>query len=332
VRPATRRLLETALGVPIEDLLAPPGDVEPADDMRDLTANFAAARAAGPETVTAFQQRLDLARQLDRRLGGTSLAVELAQQIQQMQEIVRYSVDGRLRRSLAAVIADACALVGWQWLDQSRREKSWNYYAQGRTAAAETDSPSLRSYVLAGQSVVLLDLGDPGAALQMAEHARKSAAGGVPRILAAWLSAAYGESCAANNLRTESLQAFDSADTLLSGAEPTDAPFLVFGPVHLTRWRGNALGRLRDKRAVPVLTDALSALPDGFARAETALRVDLAEAYAAEGEREAAKHHATKADLLARQIGSTRHRRRIERLRRRISISPAAAGSLEDHP
>jgi hypothetical protein len=213
-----------------------------------------------------------------------------------MQEIVRYSVDGRLRRSLAAVIADACALVGWQWLDQSNQEKSWDYYAQGIAAAAETGSPALRSYVLAGQSVVLLDLNDPCAALQMSEHARESATGRVPRIMAAWLCAAYGESCAANKLSTQSLQAFDNAETLLSGADPADAPFLVFGHAHLARWRGSALKRLQDRRAVPTLTDALTALPTGFIRAETALRVDLAEAYTAEGQRDASHHHATKAD------------------------------------
>jgi hypothetical protein len=179
--------------------------------------------------------------------------------------------------------------------------------------------------------VVLLDLGDPRAALHMTEYARESATGRVPPILAAWLSAAFGEACAANKLSTESLRAFDNAESLLSGADPADAPFLVFGPAHLARWRGNALKRLRDRRAVATLTDALTALPTGFIRAETALRVDLAEAYAAEGERDAAHHHATKADLLARQIGSTRHRRRIDRLRR-VAISPVAAGNSEGHP
>jgi hypothetical protein len=166
----------------------------------------------------------------------------------------------------------------------------------------------------------------------MAEHARESAKGRVPRIVAAWLSAAYGESCAASNLRAESLRAFDSADRFLTGAEAADAPFLVFGPAHLARWRGNALARLRDGRAVPTLTEALTALPPGFIRAEAALRVDLAEAYAAAGERDAAHYQATKADLLALQIGSTRHRRRIDRLRRRTSISPGAAGNSEGHP
>ena len=331
VRPATRRLLESAFGVPIEELLGPPGTVEPADGRDELTARLAAARTADRETVAAFQQRLNYSRLLDRQLGGTQLAVELSLQIGQMQEIRHHSVDAPTRESLAAVIADACALVGWQWLDLHNPTKAWDHYAQGVSAAAESGSPALRSYVLAGQSVVLLDLDEPVTALQMTEHARDTAKGHVPQILAAWLSAAHGESCAANGLHKESLRCFDHAESLLSGAVPGEAPFLVFGRSHLARWRGSALARLRDRQAADVLMRALSDLPPKFIRAESALRIDLSEAFGQIGDRDAANSHAIRAELLAQSIGSVRHLRRIDRLRR-ASVSPSPAAESEDRP
>lgn len=330
VRPATRRLLESAFGIPIEELLGPPGDIPVADDTAELTASLAAARSADRETVAAFQQRLNLSRLLDRRLGGRNLSVELSEQIRQMQELARYSVDALTRRSLVAIIADACALVGWQSLDQNDPTRAWDYYGQGLTAAAESESTALRSYVLAAQSVVLLDLNETSAALQMAEHARDSAEDRVPRVLAAWLSAAHGESCAANDRAADSARAFGRAEELLSGASAEEVPFLVFGQAHLTRWRGNALMRLRDRRAVDVLTRSLSELPSGFTRAHAAVLVDLAAALGNAGERDAAESHAARADLLARQIGSVRHRRRIDRLRR-TAFSLSAAGAQGGH-
>lgn len=333
VRPATRRLLERMLGHSIDDLLGAPHGL-PVQELRqadELAASLAAARATDPETVELLRQRLDMTRTLDRRFGAGHLLAELTEQIKRMQELARYSTDAVTRRSLAAVIVDACALAGWQSLDLADPARAWDYYAHGLTAAAESDSVALRSYALAGQSVVLLDLGDAPTALAMTEHARESAKDRAPRIVAAWLAAAYGEACASNGLRDASLRAFDEAEELLSGAPAEDAPFLVFSRVHLMRWRGSALARLADCRAVGVLSDALAGLPAGFVRAETALHADLAEAYESDGEREAAEAHADRAERLACQIGSQRHRRRMSSLKR-YGFSRSQVGNSASRP
>lgn len=323
VRPATGRLLEKMLGHTIEVLLGPPPTMLDRDhEVSQLTVHLAAARLTDHETVAAFQQRLDLARLLDRRLGADHLVTELTEQVRQMQQLCRYSTDGSVRRSLSAIIADACTLIGWQWLDKGDPATAWDFYAQGYTAATEAESADLRSYVLGGQSVVLLDLNETAAAVEMTRNALDSAEGRTPQVLTAWLMAAHGEACAASQSAAESLRAFDTAEALLSDAPAGEAPFLVFGSVHLSRWRGNALTRLRDRAAVKELTRALEVLPRGFARAEAALSTDLAFAYAASGEPEDARHHADRADLLARQIGSVRNRRRVERLRRTITSAP----------
>ena len=327
VRPATRRLLERMLGYPIEDLLGPPHSTaanDVATQAQELVANLAAARAADTETMAAFKQWVDLTRALDRRFGAEHLLAQLTERIAHMQKLCCYSIDAQARQSLAALIVDACALAGWQCLDRADPARAWDFYSQGLTAAAESESIALRSYVAAAQSVVLLDLGDHAAALAMAEHARKSADGRTPRILAAWLAAAHGEAYAANKQYAATLRAFDDAERLLGGAVPEEAPFLVFGHIHLKRWRGRALVHLGHSSAIDVLTAARKTLPANFIRAETAVNADLAEAYESAGEREAAESHAIRAERLACQIGSQRHRSRMNRLRRSwLSRSPA---------
>ncbi len=99
----------------------------------------------------------------------------------------------------------------------------------------------------------------------------------------------------------------------------TDRPYVILDSVHLARWRGHVLARFGDPEAVDVLTGALDQLDPSFARAEAALRVDLATALAAAGERDEARNHADRASALAGRLGSTRQRRRCERWQRSSS-------------
>jgi hypothetical protein len=71
------------------------------------------------------------------------------------------------------------------------------------------------------------------------------------------------------------------------------------------------LSRLGEADAIDQLTDALPRLPAEFVRAKTGMLVDLAFAYAAAGDREAALAHAKDARLLAAQIKSDRQLRRL---------------------
>lgn len=317
VRPATRRLLEEMLGHPITDLLGPAperGSYGNNDgERRELAARLAAARTIDSETIAAFRQRIDLARVVDRRLGSNGLIAELSEQIQHIRDLGRYAIDSSTKRALASVVADTCTLVGWQWIDRADLLKAWHYYAEAISAAGESESVALMSYTVAGQSVVLLEAGEVATAQDMTEHARSSAHGKVPHLLMAWLSAAHGEACAANGERAQTEQAFDEAERLLDRSIPEDVPFLVFGRVHLARWRGTALVRLGEPRAIEILNGALTDLDGSFTRAETAVRADLVEAYQAIGEPEAVEPHARKALRLAEQIGSVRHRRRVSR-------------------
>ncbi|GDY31105.1 hypothetical protein [Gandjariella thermophila] len=169
----------------------------------------------------------------------------------------------------------------------------------------------------------MVDLSEADLAVEQLAHARALADHAAPALLRAWLAAAHGEGLAAVGHRDDALRAFDAAGSLLP-ADPVDAslPFLFLGGAHLDRWRGHALARLGEPEAIDQLTGALPRLPDAFTRARTGMLVDLAYAYAATGDRDAALSYARQARRLALQIRSDRHQRRLSGL-----ILPGATAS-----
>ncbi|MFC5053566.1 hypothetical protein [Saccharothrix xinjiangensis] len=319
VRPGTKRLLETMLNVPVSELLKPvAATATPLHDWSgealELRARIVAGRSLDQRTVSLLQEKLNLTRLIDRRLGGAALLGELRAQIDQMQRLLTDVIDHHMRTSLARVITDASTLAGWQSLDQGLMRESWEHYDQARSAARVAGSPSLEAYACAGQAVVLLDIGDPRPAVELTGHAL-TMANDAPPLLTAWLMAAHGEALAADGLLPNSLHMFDRAAELIeSERDNTTASYLVFDQIHLTRWRGSALARLGKSEAIEVLSTALGQLDPTFARAETALRVDLAQVLSANGETVEAQAHVERARLLAAQVGSARQRRRLEAL------------------
>jgi len=320
VRPVTRRLLEEMLSVPVDQLLQPAPTAavdafDQSDDALQLRARVASGRNLDSHTVTLLRQKLDITRVIDRRLGAAALLGELRGQIEQMERALGNVLSRELRSSLSEVLVDASTLAGWQSLDQGLVGNAWDHYNRARGAAREANSHELEAYACAGQAVVLLDIGETDAAVELTGYARTLAKGRTPKLLYSWLTAGYGEACAANGDHRASLTAFDDAShSMPSQAEYPETPFLVFDPTHLERWRGNALARLGEPEAIGVLSDVLDRLDPSFTRAATALRVDLVQVFTATGEKETAATHAQHARLLAAQIGSTRQRRRLDAL------------------
>lgn len=320
VRPGTRRLLETLFARPIGELLAPPEPVPQAHDALAVTASELAARldaaaAIDATTITLFQDKLDLTRRLDRQLGALGTLGELRELIRQLDDTRCYTTRPELRAALARILVDCTTLAGWQSLDRGQTTDAWRYYDHAKRAAREANSADLDAYAHAAQATVLLDLGRPAHAVALTAHARTLTAPTAPRLLRSWLAAAHGEAHAATGDRSAALRAFDDAARLMPEAgDPAATPYLVFGPVHLDRWRGGALAMLGDPEAVPVLSAALASLDPTFTRAETALRVDLASVLTATGDPDAAVDHSTRARQLAGAIGSQRQQRRLHAL------------------
>jgi hypothetical protein len=149
----------------------------------------------------------------------------------------------------------------------------------------------------------------------MSEHARGLGKSG-SALLRAWLAAAHGEALAAAGRRTDSLRAFDrAAEVLLADCTPDgDGPYVALDEGHLARWRGHALARIGDPRAVPVLVWALRVHNTDFTRAEAALRVDLVFAFLAAGHVDSATALAHDGIMIADTVGSLRQRGRLANL------------------
>jgi tetratricopeptide (TPR) repeat protein len=320
VRAGTKRLLEEMLGVPIERLLKPskpsPSEVQSwSGEALELRARIVSGRAVDQQTISLLQQKLDLTRVIDRKLGGSALLGELRAQISQMWNLLENVLDQRSRIALARVLVDASALAGWQSLDQGLLRESWEHYDKARSAARVAESSALEAYACAGQAVVLLDIGEPQTAVELTRYACAVAEHRAPGLLTSWLLAGHGEALAATGDRDGSLRTFEHAgQTMSRHSSDVETPYLVFDGTHLDRWRGSALARLGEPEAVDVLSGVLDHLDPDFARAETALRVDLAHVLSARGEQREATVHAERARLLAAQVGSVRQRQRLEAL------------------
>src|SRR5262249_25092467 len=267
VRPSTRRLLEAMFARPTAELLAPPPDAghrpnNPKDEVAsELQARLDSSYRIDRATVDLFQQKVDLTRILDRRLGGLGLLGELQELTRQLDEVIRHTLRPDIRSALAKVLVDCSSLAGWQSLDRGDLHQAWQHYEHAKTAALEARSTDLEAYANAEQAVVLLDIGATQYAAELTKYARSLTNTATPPTLRSWLAAAHGEACAAQDNRDECLRALDNAAQLIPPApDPTQTPYIVFDPVHLARWRGSALARLGDRESIPILSRALKSL------------------------------------------------------------------------
>jgi tetratricopeptide (TPR) repeat protein len=316
LRPATARLLERLLGEPIATLLAPPGTIaeeseDPASELRQL---LDAARRVDHSIVTLLHQQLDAIRRLDRQLGAIVVRDELNAKISQVQRLTTHSLAPGTREPLATLLSEMHTLAGWQALDLGDIVQAWQHYEHSRAAAAQSNSIPHESHASAEQAFVLIDTGATRDAIDLLDNARRRADATSPRVLRSWLAAAHGEALAAHGDRTASLHAFDRAAELLPSDPAVERPYVALDTVHLARWRGHALARFGHPDAITVLTNALNRLDPTFVRAETALRVDLATALAANGDQDGAHTHADRARALAGALGSNRQHRRLKTL------------------
>jgi tetratricopeptide (TPR) repeat protein len=315
LRPSTARLLERLFGEPIAALLGPPKTTAPSegeDPTAELRQLLGAARRVDRSTIDL--QQLDGIRRLDRKLGALVVRDELKTKIGQVERLTTHSLGPGTREPLAALLSEMHTLAGWQALDLGDINDSWQHYEQSRSTAAQSDSTAHQSHAAAEQAFVLIDAGETSDAVDLLDGARRHAKAAAPRKLRAWLAAAHGEALAANADRTASLHAFDQAAKLLPDDLTDERPYVALDTIHLARWRGHALARFGDPDATDVLTHALYRLDPSFVRAETALRIDLATALAANGEVDEAHTQADHAGRLAAQVGSVRQRRRVRAL------------------
>lgn len=312
-----RPLLADALGVPESELFGDRPAAPPLDETaEELRHRIAAAGAVDAGTVELLNAQTNQLRLMDRRLGGREVLGQLRSHVETVQGLLTHAVLPGQRRPLAAILADAATLAGWQAVDTGATTEAWRHYETAKAAAREAESPVLLAHAMGEQAYALLDLGRPNDALGLVRAAQALGGPPLPPLLACWLAAAAAELCAAGSDAEGCRHALDLAGRSL----PTDCtdpelPYLLLTPAHLTRWRGSALSRLGDADAIDHLYAALDAMgASSTLRAEAGLRVDLVAALTASGNRDQAATEAQAARELATRAGSARLRRRLDQL------------------
>jgi tetratricopeptide (TPR) repeat protein len=319
VRPATARLLERIIKLPIAVILGPPTPEHDNEPEAELRQRLTASQRVDPALLQLFTEQLNAIRQLDRQLGAATTYREITTKTEQLTQLHTHSLTPTIRTQIAALQADAYALAAWTALDLGDYANSWDHHEKAKAAARDANSPTLTAYATAQQAVILIDLGETENAAQQLTYARTLATDDTPPVLRTWLAAAHGEGLAAAGHRDDALRAFDEANALMP-PDPADPnlPFIFLGQAHLARWRGHALAELGDRNATTILTQALHDLDPTFTRAEAALHTDLANIHIKHGNTEQAHVHHQHAWRMATEIGSSRQKKRLRALLLRI--------------
>jgi hypothetical protein len=261
--------------------------------------------------VQLFESQTDHLRELDRRLGSAAQALMAQAHVDQIDFVLHRTV-GPHRSEVAAALAEAAALAGWQALDRADTASAWDLHETAKSAAHESGSQTILAHVMAQQAFVLLDVEHAEHANDAVDHAMHVAAG-VPALLEAWLAAAKGETLAAVGDSDGARRAMERADDLLAVADVGTLPFLMLTPEHLVRWRGHCLARLGDAEAIEMLPLAISAENDSV-RAALSLHADMALALANGGFVHEALDEAAATLRKAERYGSARQRKRLVRI------------------
>jgi len=310
-----RRLLRLVYGLDDAGLgFQTSGAAAPALASEELEGRLASAAAIDGELLRLLDGQTEAVRRLDRRLGAPALLEQMRGHISQVESLLAHAILDRERRPLAAVLADAAALAGWQALDVGDQAQAWRFHEIARRAARESGSPCLQAHAMGEHAFVLLDLSRPARAVELLAEAQ-TLGPLIPAQMRSWLHAASAEArAAAGDAAGARCELAAAERTLPNQGDMHDTPYLSLDDVHLARWRGHTLTRLHDPAAVPVLAEALEQLDPSFIRAEAALRCDLAAALLQDKNRDGAAVQIRTAQALAAQTGSVRQQRRLHTL------------------
>ena len=263
------------------------------------------------ELVTLLNSQTQYLRELDRRLGSAAQALLAGSHVDQISSVLHHSV-GDQRAALAAALAEAAALAGWQALDRADLRAAWDFHETGKSAAAESGSPAVAAHLAAQQGFVLLDSEQPALAVEAMIRASQQSRD-MPPLLRAWLAAARAEALAATGDSGATKRSLEEAQSFLSADDDEALPYLMLSEEHLARWQGHCLARLGDPQAIEALPRALSAESDSV-RAAISLHADMALALLNVGLTAEAREEATKAMRMAERFGSARQRKRLLRI------------------
>src|SRR3712207_4332312 len=151
-----RRLLREIFGLTDDELgfatqpAATSNDLAEAD--LELRGRIAAAARVDGAMVEILQMQTDNIRRLDRRLGAPVLLDQMTAHIGTLRQLLGHAVLDNTRRPIAATLADAAALAGWQALDVGAISRAWQCYEVAVEAGRISGRPELLAHARGEQA------------------------------------------------------------------------------------------------------------------------------------------------------------------------------------
>lgn len=311
-----RRLLREALGLDDRELGLEESTLEAVATAADeLRIQLATTRHPDQELLAALSCQTDAIRRQDRQYGATALLEQMRAHVANCDTHLSHAVFDDVRRALALVLADAAALAGWQALDVGAMDQSWRLFETASRAAQQADDPQLYAFARMEQAHVLADLTSAATAADLAVAIWTASDARVSKPFRCWMSAATAEMLAGAGYGREARQMLRRSQELENSLGDARPAYLVFDPVHLTRWAGHTLALLGDPAAEEHLREASDQMDSTFTRAGSALHLDLARVLLTRGEAAEGQEELQAAERLARQVGSRRQLDRAKALR-----------------
>ena len=266
IRPRLARALQVSVDE-LDVLLAEGGRA--AADIDTERLDYALTHPAGVDLVTVAQLRQDI-RRVDERyvsVASSSLLAAAGQALGQVRFLAAHAGDGRVRRELSAVEAEAAILMGQLVWDASLRRDHASarlYFDEAVQAARQIRDATAEGLALLRKAMIALyGEDDPSAGLALAQQAAGTTAStsyvltGLAILHAAEAHAMLGDRAACEG-------ALANAYTTFTRIDDMDTAFELYSATQLGRMAGSCYLALADTgRAVVLLEDTAAALGDG---------------------------------------------------------------------
>lgn len=311
-----RRLLREAFGLDDHEL----GFVEVALDVQataieELRIRLVTDPAPDENLLAALASQTDAVRRQDRQYGAGRLLEQMRVHVANVEQHLASTAMDSARRPLAYVLADAAALTAWQALDLGAADQAWRFFDLASSAARLAGDGELYAFARLEQAHVLVDLGSPRSAADLATSTWESHHRQVSPAVRCWLAAAVAEMLAAADEPQAAREMIATAEGRVDALKGERPPYLVFDAVHLDRWIGHSLVLLGDPEAPPRLRAAANEMDASFIRARAALHLDLAASLLRAEILDEARAELSIAERMARKVGSRRQLARALSLR-----------------
>jgi transcriptional regulator with XRE-family HTH domain len=323
VKPEHLKAYSRALNVPIEILHGPPDDpLRVAHEWlvsdSPTVVQLRSGRAVGAMLVDKLEARVIELRHLDDVIGGCDLFPVVRKELSEVQGVVQSaSYTDRIGRRLLTVAGELAQLAGWVASDAGRYTEAQRIYLNGVSAAQCVENRPLTAQLLSSLSYQIANVGKPHDAALLARSAVKGAENASPLVRALlWERVAWASARSRDHAGTRrAVDAVDDAyeDRSDGVIEPEWVYWLDRSEIDVMA--GRCLIELGSPDAAePLLNNAIKSYDTNHAR-EVALYLSwLAEAYAREGNFDAARDTLARTRRTARGINSMRLDLRINQV------------------